>query len=90
MGTGGVTKGKQWVKIGPYLELMDTPGLLWPKLNPELAKHLAYIGSINDDIMDIEQLAGDRSPAQRALPERAARYCAIRLGRRRRNCSSHA
>ncbi|MEG1547883.1 MAG: ribosome biogenesis GTPase YlqF [Clostridia bacterium] len=56
----GVTRGKQWVKITPYLELMDTPGLLWPKLeNEALAKHVAYIGSIKDDIMDVEQLAGD-------------------------------
>lgn len=56
----GVTKGKQWVKVSPYLELMDTPGLLWPKLeNEALAKHLAYIGSINDDIMDNERLAAD-------------------------------
>ena len=55
-----VTKGKQWVKVSPYLELMDTPGLLWPKLeNEALAKHLAYIGSINDDIMDAERLAAD-------------------------------
>lgn len=55
----GVTKGKQWVKITPYLELLDTPGLLWPKLEIEdHAKHLAYIGSINDDIMDVEQLSG--------------------------------
>ena len=39
----GVTRGKQWVKITPYLELMDTPGMLWPKLeDQELAKHLAY------------------------------------------------
>lgn len=54
----GVTKGKQWVKVGPYLELMDTPGLLWPKLSDELlARHLAYIGSVKDDIMDVEQLA---------------------------------
>lgn len=54
----GVTKNKQWVKITPYLELMDTPGLLWPKLEEEtLARHLAYIGSIKDDIMDTEQLA---------------------------------
>ena len=54
----GVTKGKQWVKITPYLELMDTPGLLWPKLSdPLLARHLAYIGSIKDDIMDVEELA---------------------------------
>ncbi|MDR0841182.1 MAG: ribosome biogenesis GTPase YlqF [Christensenellaceae bacterium] len=55
----GVTKARQWVKITPYLELMDTPGLLWPKLeNERLARHLAYIGSIKDDIMDVEQLAG--------------------------------
>ncbi len=54
----GVTKGKQWVKISDYLEVMDTPGLLWPKLeNEALAKHLAYIGSIKDDIMDVENLA---------------------------------
>lgn len=54
----GVTKGKQWVKITPYLELLDTPGMLWPKLEDQtLAKHLAYIGSIKDDILDIEELA---------------------------------
>lgn len=54
----GVTKGKQWVRIGDYLELMDTPGLLWPKLEDErLARHLAYIGSVKDDVMDVEQLA---------------------------------
>lgn len=56
----GVTKGKQWVKIGPYLELMDTPGLLWPKLeNADHARRLAYLGSIKDDIMNIEELASD-------------------------------
>jgi len=55
----GVTKGKQWVRITPYLELMDTPGLLWPKLeNPVYAERLAFIGSINDEIMDVEALAG--------------------------------
>jgi ribosome biogenesis GTPase A len=54
----GVTRGKQWVKITPYLELMDTPGMLWPKLeDQELAKHLAYLGSIRDEIMDGEELA---------------------------------
>lgn len=54
----GVTRAKQWIKLGPYLELMDTPGLLWPKLEDEkLAAHLAFIGSIKDDIMDTEQLA---------------------------------
>jgi ribosome biogenesis GTPase A len=56
----GVTRGKQWVKISPYLELMDTPGMLWPKLeDQELAKHLAYLGSIRDEIMDSEELALD-------------------------------
>ncbi len=55
----GVTKGKQWVKITPYLELMDTPGLLWPKLANEIyARRLAYIGSIKDDVMDVETLCG--------------------------------
>lgn len=56
----GVTRGKQWVKITPYLELMDTPGMLWPKLeDQELAKHLAFLGSIKDEIMDSEELAVD-------------------------------
>lgn len=55
----GVTRGKQWVKISPYLELMDTPGLLWAKLDDQtLAKHLAYIGSIKDDVMNVEEIAG--------------------------------
>jgi len=49
----GVTKGKQWIKIGPYFELMDSPGLLWPKFEDvETAKHLAYIGTIKDELMD--------------------------------------
>ena len=56
----GVTRGKQWVRISPYLELMDTPGMLWPKLeDQELAKHLAFLGSIKADIMDSEELASD-------------------------------
>lgn len=56
----GVTRGKQWVKITPYLELMDTPGMLWPKLeDQELAKHLAFLGSIKDEVMDSEELALD-------------------------------
>ena len=56
----GVTKGKQWVKITPYLELMDTPGLLWPKLeNERYAKHLAYIGSVNDNVLDTDELANE-------------------------------
>ena len=54
----GVTKGKQWVKITPHLELLDSPGLLWPKLGDEtLAAHLAFLGSINDEILNIEDLS---------------------------------
>ncbi|MBO4563402.1 MAG: ribosome biogenesis GTPase YlqF [Clostridia bacterium] len=55
----GVTRGRQWVKISPYLELMDTPGLLWAKLeDQQSAKHIAYIGSIRDDILNVEEIAG--------------------------------
>ncbi len=66
----GVTRGKQWVRISPYLELMDTPGMLWPKLeDQELAKHLAFLGSIKDEIMDSEELATDLlSLLQRMVP----------------------
>lgn len=54
----GVTRSKQWVKITDFLELMDTPGMLWGKFDNEiLAKHLAYVGSIRDDILDVEELA---------------------------------
>ena len=73
----GVTKGQQWVKITHYLELMDTPGLLWPKLeDPKLARHVAYIGSIKDDIMDTEELAASLLfDLMRICPEElAARY----------------
>ncbi|MEF9972916.1 MAG: ribosome biogenesis GTPase YlqF [Clostridia bacterium] len=54
----GVTRANQWVKVGPYLELLDTPGMLWPKLNDQrMARTLAYLGSIRDQIMDGEELA---------------------------------
>ncbi|OQB24759.1 MAG: Ribosome biogenesis GTPase A [Firmicutes bacterium ADurb.Bin182] len=79
----GVTKGKQWVRVSAYLELLDTPGLLWPKLEDEThALHLAYIGSIKDDIMDIEQLAGGLlSELMRICPEETtARYKLAEVG----------
>ena len=54
----GVTRNNQWVKINPYLELLDTPGMLWPKLEDQAtAKRLAFLGSIKDDIMNTEELA---------------------------------
>ena len=56
----GVTRTKQWVKVGPYMELCDTPGMLWPKLEDQnRAKMLAFLGSVRDQIMDGEGLAGD-------------------------------
>lgn len=54
----GVTRSNQWVKINPFLELLDTPGMLWPKLEDQAtAKRLAFLGSIKDDIMNTEELA---------------------------------
>lgn len=54
----GVTKGKQWIKLKKDLELLDTPGILWPKFDDEeVGLRLAFIGSIKDDILDIETLA---------------------------------
>ncbi len=54
----GVTRTKQWVKIGSNMELLDMPGVLWPKFDDqEIAKRLAFTGAINDDVVDIETLA---------------------------------
>lgn len=54
----GITRGKQWVKIKKGFELLDMPGILWPKFeNQEVAKRLAYIGSINDNILDNREVA---------------------------------
>ncbi|MEG1777278.1 MAG: ribosome biogenesis GTPase YlqF [Clostridia bacterium] len=53
----GVTRSNQWVKVSPYLEVMDTPGMLWPKLNDQrAATRLAYIGTIKDAVYDQEAL----------------------------------
>lgn len=53
----GVTKSNQWVKVSPYLEVLDTPGMLWPKLNDQrAATRLAYIGTIKDAVYDQEAL----------------------------------
>ncbi|EPY2285644.1 ribosome biogenesis GTPase YlqF [Clostridium sporogenes] len=54
----GVTKSKQWIKTKMDIELMDTPGVLWPKLDSEIVQlNLAFTGAIKDEIMDIETLA---------------------------------
>lgn len=54
----GVTKSKQWIKTSIGIELLDTPGVLWPKLEDEqVGLNLAFTGAIKDEIMDIEELA---------------------------------
>lgn len=54
----GVTKGKQWIRLNKNLELLDTPGILWPRFeNQEVGKRLAFIGSINDEILHTDELA---------------------------------
>ena len=64
----GVTRAKQWVKIGPYLEIMDTPGMLPPRLDDQAsARLLAFLGSIRDQIMDTEELAGELLMLLRAI-----------------------
>lgn len=54
----GVTKSKQWIRIGKNQELLDTPGVLWPKFeNDEIALNLAFTGTIKDDILDRTEIA---------------------------------
>lgn len=54
----GVTRSTQWIRISPYLELMDTPGLLWPRLDDQLAaRRLSYLGTVKDEILNLEELA---------------------------------
>ncbi len=77
----GVTRSKQWVRLRKGMELLDTPGILWPKFESQaVGRRLAFVGSIKDDILDTEELAcyllaflRTRYPAQLAarykLPE---------------------
>ena len=54
----GVTRGKQWVPVDKTLELLDTPGILWPKFeDPDVGVRLGFTGAIRDDVMDMEDLA---------------------------------
>ncbi|MBD5157162.1 MAG: ribosome biogenesis GTPase YlqF [Butyrivibrio sp.] len=56
----GVTKGKQWIRLNKDVELLDTPGILWPKFDDAaVGIHLAFIGSVNDNIIDLTQLAAE-------------------------------
>jgi len=72
----GVTKGKQWIRLNKNLELLDTPGILWPKFeDQEVGMKLAFIGSINDEIIIMDELACDmievlKQRYPKAIPQR--------------------
>ncbi|MCD7803045.1 MAG: ribosome biogenesis GTPase YlqF [Clostridiales bacterium] len=73
----GVTRGKQWITVDAGLELLDTPGILWPKFEDQrVGQHLAYTGAVKDTIMDLETLAsGLMALLSERYPEAvAARY----------------
>ena len=54
----GVTRGAQWIKLNKQLELLDTPGILWPRFeNQEVGYRLALIGSIKDELLNVEEMA---------------------------------
>ena len=54
----GVTKGKQWIRLNKNVELLDTPGILWPKFEDQaVGMRLAMIGSMNDDLLNIDELS---------------------------------
>lgn len=56
----GVTKGNQWIRLSKTLELLDTPGILWPRFeDQQVGLRLAFIGSINDEILQKEELAAE-------------------------------
>lgn len=56
----GVTRNKQWVRINPEIQLLDTPGILWPKFDdPQVGMNLAFTGAIRDEIIDITTLAAN-------------------------------
>jgi len=68
----GVTRGKQWISVGEGLELLDTPGILWPRFDSQrVGENLAFTGAVRDEIMDRETLAANLFLRLRAeYPER--------------------
>ncbi len=80
----GVTRGKQWVTVDQGLELLDTPGILWPRFEDmQVGRHLAYTGAVKEQVVDQEELAAglmsllaERYPA--VLAERYGIDCAGR------------
>ena len=83
----GVTRGKQWISVDNF-DLMDMPGVLWKKFDSlETASNLAFIGSIRDDILDIEELAcgmlisGGEVDTERAAKMLVGEFRASKWGR---------
>jgi ribosome biogenesis GTPase A len=78
----GVTRGKQWLSLEDGMQLLDTPGILWPKFeNPETGRKLAFCGCIRDEILDAEELALALLETLLSVPEHAAFVAArYRLG----------
>lgn len=80
----GVTKGKQWIRLNKGLELLDTPGILWPKFeDQQVGMRLAFIGSMNDEILIPDELACDLIGAIKGLYPKALqeRYAANPAGK---------
>lgn len=77
----GVTKGKQWIKLNKNVELLDTPGVLWPKFEDQLVGlRLALIGSIRDEVLQIEELATELIKVLRSMyPEMLQNYLGFEL-----------
>lgn len=80
----GVTKGKQWIRLNKGLELLDTPGILWPRFeDQEAGRNLAFIGSMNDEVVILQELSAELLRVlcelyPRALSERyGAENCAL-------------
>lgn len=56
----GVTRGNQWIRLNPAIELLDTPGILWPKFeDPDIGLKIAFLGSINEMTVDVTELAAE-------------------------------
>ncbi|MEG2204905.1 MAG: ribosome biogenesis GTPase YlqF, partial [Oscillospiraceae bacterium] len=73
----GVTRGQQWVKLMDGMEMLDMPGVLWPKFDDQqVGRNLAYTGAVKDAVLDTEELAASLCAllAERYLPQFCARY----------------
>ena len=77
----GVTRGKQWITLKNGMELLDTPGILWPRFeDKDVALKLAYTGAIKDDVLDVEELCANLcSFLAKNYPERLAERYKVEL-----------